>query len=139
MACIWPGQCSSSPSVNTTARYSLLFYFFTLVTGPGRFLGLRLSDARVYEPQLRARLGARYRLSAKREQLKRFQALLRESHGQNLALTVLHVPWHNGQLQLKPRKPKNNTLLAQEGIEKQPPPGPSLNPLRVRTAGRNKN
>jgi len=32
------------------------FFFFTLVTGPRRSLSLKLSDARVYEPQVRARL-----------------------------------------------------------------------------------
>jgi len=32
-------------------------FFFTLVTGPRRFLSLKLSDTRVYEPQIRARLG----------------------------------------------------------------------------------
>jgi len=32
-------------------------FFFTLVTGPGRSLRLKLSDTRVYEPQIRARLG----------------------------------------------------------------------------------
>ena len=31
------------------------FFFFTLVTGPGRSLRLKLSDTRVYEPQIRAR------------------------------------------------------------------------------------
>jgi len=30
-----------------------LFFFFTLVTGPRRFLNLKLSDTRVYEPQIR--------------------------------------------------------------------------------------
>ena len=30
---------------------------FTLVTGPRRSLSLKLSDTRVYEPQIRARLG----------------------------------------------------------------------------------
>ena len=34
-----------------------LLFFFTLVTGPRRSLSLELSDARVYEPQIRARLG----------------------------------------------------------------------------------
>jgi len=34
-----------------------VFFFFTLVAGPGRSLTLELSDARVYEPQIRARLG----------------------------------------------------------------------------------
>ena len=38
-------------------RCTLLLFFFTLVTGPSRSLSLKLSDARVYEPQIRARLG----------------------------------------------------------------------------------
>ena len=33
------------------------FFFFALVTGPRRSLSHKLSDARVYEPQIRARLG----------------------------------------------------------------------------------
>ena len=33
------------------------FFFVTLVTGPRRSLRLKLSDTRVYEPQIRARLG----------------------------------------------------------------------------------
>ena len=32
-------------------------FFFTLVTGPRKSLSLKLSDTRVYVPQLRARLG----------------------------------------------------------------------------------
>ena len=35
----------------------LLYFFFTHVTGPRRSLSLKLSDTRVYEPQMRARLG----------------------------------------------------------------------------------
>ena len=35
----------------------MIFFFFTLVTGPRRSLSLKLSDTRVYEPQIRARLG----------------------------------------------------------------------------------
>ena len=35
----------------------LFFFFFTLVTGPRRSLSLNLSDAPVYEPQIRARFG----------------------------------------------------------------------------------
>ena len=35
----------------------VFFFFFTLVTGPIRSLSLKLSDTRVYEPQIRARLG----------------------------------------------------------------------------------
>ena len=37
------------------AEVTLLFFFFsTLVTGPRRSLSLKLSDTRVYEPQIRA-------------------------------------------------------------------------------------
>ena len=36
---------------------SLVFFFFTLVTGPRRFLSLKLSDTSVYEPQIRSRIG----------------------------------------------------------------------------------
>jgi len=35
----------------------VLLFFFTLVTGARRSLSLKLSDTRVYEPQIRARLG----------------------------------------------------------------------------------
>ena len=34
----------------------LLLFFLTLVTGPRWSLSLQLSDTRVYEPQIRARL-----------------------------------------------------------------------------------
>ena len=37
-------------------RSDNLFFFFTLVTGPRRSLNLKLSDTRVYAPQIRARL-----------------------------------------------------------------------------------
>ena len=37
-------------------EHVFFFLFFTLVTGPRRAFGLKLSDARVYEPQIRARL-----------------------------------------------------------------------------------
>ena len=33
-----------------------MLFFFTLVTGPRRTLSLKVSDTRVYEPQIRARL-----------------------------------------------------------------------------------
>jgi len=42
------------------------FFFFTLVTGPSRSLGLKLSDTRVYEPQIRARLGTGMRVQGRR-------------------------------------------------------------------------
>ena len=35
----------------------MVVFFFTLVTSPRRSLSLKLSDTRVYEPQIRARLG----------------------------------------------------------------------------------
>ena len=37
--------------------YNPLLLLFTLSTGPGRSLSLKLSDTRVYEHQIRARLG----------------------------------------------------------------------------------
>ena len=37
--------------------WGLRFFFFTLVTGPTRSLRLKLSDTRVYAPQIRTRLG----------------------------------------------------------------------------------
>ena len=36
---------------------ALFFFFFTLVTDPRRALGLKFSDTRVYEPEMRTRLG----------------------------------------------------------------------------------
>jgi len=36
------------------------YFFFTLVTGPRRSLRLMLSDTKVYEPKIRARLGTRF-------------------------------------------------------------------------------
>jgi len=86
----------------------LLFFFFTLVTGPRRSLHLKLSDTRVYEPQIRYRDGGRVasrRLlpapvrrervvgvhGCEEDQLKRCYGLLPES--QNLALTALYVPY----------------------------------------------
>jgi len=47
------------PVVLCLARVGRLFFFFffTLVTGPRRSLSLKLSDTRVYEPQIRARFG----------------------------------------------------------------------------------
>ena len=37
-----------------SATFFFFFFFFTLVTGPRRSLSLKLSDTRVYEPQIRA-------------------------------------------------------------------------------------
>jgi len=39
------------------AAMKVRFFFCTLVIGPRRSLSLQLSDTRVYEPQIRARLG----------------------------------------------------------------------------------
>ena len=46
------GEAESTNPVSSTHTF-----FFTRVTGPRRSLSLKLSDARVYEPQIRARLG----------------------------------------------------------------------------------
>jgi len=40
-----------------SGRFFFFFFVFTLVTGPRRSLRLKLSDTRVYGPQIRARLG----------------------------------------------------------------------------------
>ena len=39
------------------ATWSFFLFFFTLVAGPRRSLRLKLSDTKVYEPHIRARLG----------------------------------------------------------------------------------
>ena len=57
-----PTQSDISPSIPVYEDYhaprghdslSARFFFFTLVTGPRRSLSLKLSDTRVYEPQIR--------------------------------------------------------------------------------------
>ena len=52
---IFTGSTISTPHPTSLA----LFFFFTLVTGPRRSLSLKLSDARVYDSQIRARLAPR--------------------------------------------------------------------------------
>jgi len=55
-----PGRATSphtSTSRNEIRFVLIFFFFFTLVTGPRRSLSLERSDARVYEPSIRARLG----------------------------------------------------------------------------------
>jgi len=47
----------SSSILQYTIQNFFFFFFVTLVTGPRRSLSLKLSDTRVYEPQIRARLG----------------------------------------------------------------------------------
>ena len=47
-------------------RRMFFFFFFTLVTGHCRSLSLKLSDIRVYEPQIRARLGTTGRFPSRR-------------------------------------------------------------------------
>ena len=48
----------SIPSPMKSGRFlvQIFLLFFTLVTGPSRSLGREMSDTRVYEPQIRARL-----------------------------------------------------------------------------------
>jgi len=41
------------------ALAAVAFFLITLIAGPRRSLSLKLSDTRVYEPQIRARLGTR--------------------------------------------------------------------------------
>jgi len=52
-----PLEKSSPANYAPFTRCRVFFFFFTLVTGPRRSLSLKLSDTRVYEPQIRARLG----------------------------------------------------------------------------------
>ena len=52
-----PGLLEGVGGVGRVAHEGREFFFFTLVTGPRRSLRLKLSDTRVYEPQIRARLG----------------------------------------------------------------------------------
>jgi len=44
-------------TIERNEAINLFFFFFTLVTGPRRSLSLKMSDTRVCEPQIRARLG----------------------------------------------------------------------------------
>jgi hypothetical protein len=50
-------SCVVSADSWAPAQRYFFFSFFTLVLGPRRFLSLTLCDKRVYEPQIRARLG----------------------------------------------------------------------------------
>ena len=49
------GRAGINPSQISSNPYT--FFLYTLVTGPRRSLCLKLSDTRVYEPHIRARLG----------------------------------------------------------------------------------
>ena len=49
--------CTSSSAAGIEIAFSVFFFICTLVTGPKRSLSLKLGDTRVYEPQIRARLG----------------------------------------------------------------------------------
>jgi len=62
--------------------------FFTLVAGPRRSLSLKLSDKRVYEPQIRARLGT-------------------TAH---LCEVVVLKPPHNGQVMMQACSPNRTPL-----------------------------
>ena len=53
---VWDQQGPRLASENHVPTHSPLLFFFTLVTGPRRFLTLKLSDIRVSEPQIRARI-----------------------------------------------------------------------------------
>ena len=48
--------CASAKKLGCVVGTFLVF-FFTLVTGPSRSLSLKLSDTKVYGPQIRVRLG----------------------------------------------------------------------------------
>jgi len=52
-----PGTRSPEPEIRSPKSGTRHTFFFTLVTGPRRSLSPKLSDTRVYEPQIRARLG----------------------------------------------------------------------------------
>ena len=47
----------------TGGAYAFFLFFLTLVAGPRRSLNLKLSETRVYEPQIRARMQNRVGLS----------------------------------------------------------------------------
>jgi len=51
------GYDSGFAAVPPRPAAHFFFFFFTLVTGPRRSLSRKLSVTRVYEPQIRARLG----------------------------------------------------------------------------------
>ena len=51
-----PQQASERSGRAPRSATQVFFFFFTLVAGPRRSLSLKLSDARVYEPQIRPRL-----------------------------------------------------------------------------------
>jgi hypothetical protein len=48
---------ASACQVDRPKSTFFFFFFFTLVTGPRRSLSLKLSDTRLYEPEIRTRLG----------------------------------------------------------------------------------
>ena len=50
-----PDGCLVQESGSGERERHLLLLLFTLVTGPGRSVSLKLSDTRVHEPQIRAR------------------------------------------------------------------------------------
>ena len=57
---LWFAPTYSSPKVRASEFFFFFFFFFfcfTLVTGPRRSLSLKLSETRVYEPQIRASSG----------------------------------------------------------------------------------
>ena len=53
---VWVSELLGSRDSEAGRLRLILFFFFTLVAGPRRSLSLKLSDTKVYEPQIRARL-----------------------------------------------------------------------------------
>jgi hypothetical protein len=53
------GRGAGLGNENTAHNKKILFFFFTLVTGPRRSLSLKLSDTRVYAPQIRGDRGTK--------------------------------------------------------------------------------
>jgi len=70
-----------------TSRH-FFFFFFTLVTGTRRSLNLKLSDTRVYEPQIRARQDTPTRAACSRCGVQRFRGgLVFKAHRLSVSLT----------------------------------------------------
>jgi hypothetical protein len=57
MQCDHVGCQCISLSLRGVVYNVLFFFFFTLFTGPRRAFSLKWSDTRVYEPEIRTRLG----------------------------------------------------------------------------------
>ena len=99
----------SSLSLSLTLNHAVLSlsFFFTLVTGPRRSLSLKLSDARVYEPQIRARLGTTAHCCE--------VVVLKPE-------TLRAVPRRDRTWRTNTRSPKPETLQGYLAYKKHPPP-----------------